>query len=232
MWTKDNLNEIVKTSTCKSDVLKKLNLRPFTGNYDTLKRYIKIYNIDISHFKRAIFVGHNFTNKIPLVDILIKDSKYTNRVALKERLYKEGVKKRECELCGQGEEWQGKHMSLILDHINGVNDDNRPENLRIVCPNCNGTLDTHCGKNTKDKRVKKIRPPKEIYRCKSCDKPLTMKSNLCLGCYNIQQRHNERPSYEQLSEDVRLLGFVNTGKKYNVTDNSIRKWIKFYKMHP
>jgi len=35
-------------------------------------------------------------------------------------------------------------MTLILDHINGVNNDNRLENLRIVCPNCNATLDTHC----------------------------------------------------------------------------------------
>lgn len=52
-------------------------------------------------------------------------------------------------MCGQGEEWNGKKMSLILDHINGVHNDNRLENLRIVCPNCNATLDTHCGKNNK-----------------------------------------------------------------------------------
>ena len=66
---------------------------------------------------------------------------------LKKRLYIEGLKKRECELCGQGEEWKGKKMSLILDHINGVHDDNRLINLRIVCPNCNATLETHAGKN-------------------------------------------------------------------------------------
>lgn len=52
-----------------------------------------------------------------------------------------------CEKCGQDENWYGEHMSLILDHINGVNDDHRLENLRIVCPNCNATLPTHCGKN-------------------------------------------------------------------------------------
>ena len=55
---------------------------------------------------------------------------------------------RVCELCGQGEEWRGRQMALILDHINGVADDNRLENLRIVCPNCAATLDTHCGGRT------------------------------------------------------------------------------------
>ena len=40
--------------------------------------------------------------------------------------------------------WTGKKMSLILDHINGKHNDNRIDNLRIVCPNCNATLETHC----------------------------------------------------------------------------------------
>jgi hypothetical protein len=50
----------------------------------------------------------------------------------------------------------GKKMSLILDHINGVNNDNRIENIRIVCPNCNATLDTHCGKIRVKKILKKV----------------------------------------------------------------------------
>lgn len=51
-----------------------------------------------------------------------------------------------CELCGQDEIWHGRRMSLILDHVNGVRDGNRIENLNIVCPNCAATLPTHCGK--------------------------------------------------------------------------------------
>jgi len=76
-------------------------------------------------------------------DILVENSTFS-RVHLKDRLFKEGLKLNICEMCGQNGEWMGKKMTLILDHINGVNNDNRLENLRIVCPNCNATLDTHC----------------------------------------------------------------------------------------
>ena len=82
---------------------------------------------------------------IALEDVLSAGSDL-QRGKLKQRLYNAGIKQRECELCGQGEEWHGRRMSLILDHINGIADDNRLENLQIVCPNCAATLDTHCGR--------------------------------------------------------------------------------------
>ena len=78
---------------------------------------------------------------------MIENSSYRSTDSLKKRLYKEGIKERVCEKCGQDENWKGEHISLILDHINGVNNDNRIENLRILCPNCNATLETHCKGN-------------------------------------------------------------------------------------
>lgn len=78
-------------------------------------------------------------------DFLKKDSKISSS-ALKNRLYLEGYKNRFCEICGQGETWNGKKMSLILDHIDGEHSNNELSNLRIVCPNCNATLETHCRK--------------------------------------------------------------------------------------
>lgn len=84
-----------------------------------------------------------------LQDVLVEGSSYS-RHSLKKRLYDAGLKQHSCERCGQGEIWLGDRMSLILDHINGVPDDNRLENLRILCPNCNATLDTHCGRKNQD----------------------------------------------------------------------------------
>jgi hypothetical protein len=58
-----------------------------------------------------------------------------------------------CAFYSQQLQWNGKPLKLILDHKNGVNSDNRPKNLRFLCPNCNSQLDTHGGRNKG--RVKK-----------------------------------------------------------------------------
>jgi hypothetical protein len=144
-----NLRNIISSSLTFREVLKKLELDTHGNNYKTIHKYINKYNIDISHFNPNLIRAnklHAF-NKIPTEKILVENSEYVNTNNLKNRLYKEELKERKCELCGQDENWCGKHMSLILDHINGINNDHRYENLRIVCPNCNATLPTHCGKN-------------------------------------------------------------------------------------
>lgn len=146
----ENFKIVIEKSINYSDVCRNLNISTYCGNRNTIKKYIKLYDLDISHFYTPKRVPGN---KILLSEVLVKDSTYGHTTDLKNRLYKEGLKKRECELCGQGEEWRGKKMSLILDHINGTHDDNRLENLRIVCPNCNATLKTHGGKNIKNSRI-------------------------------------------------------------------------------
>lgn len=50
-----------------------------------------------------------------------------------------------CDECGISE-WKGNSLSLHLDHINGINNDNRLDNLRFLCPNCHSQTDTYCGK--------------------------------------------------------------------------------------
>lgn len=68
---------------------------------------------------------------------------------LKKRLFKAGILKEECEECGIGNIYNDKPLVLHLDHKNGINNDHRLENLRILCPNCHSQTETYAGKNSK-----------------------------------------------------------------------------------
>ena len=72
--------------------------------------------------------------------------------SVKRYLFRYGHAERKCLLCGL-DEWMGKPMPLTLDHINGVHNDNRLENLRILCANCHSQTDTFCGKNKGNKQA-------------------------------------------------------------------------------
>jgi hypothetical protein len=145
-YLKENIEPLVLSSKNLTEILLKLNLCTTGNSRETLKKYIKKYNLSTTHFVTTI--ERNKINgkfkRIPINTILIENSQYKTTSHLKNRLYDEGLKERKCELCGQDENWHGKKMSLILDHINGINNDSRFENLRILCPNCNATLPTHC----------------------------------------------------------------------------------------
>jgi len=233
-YKKENLEPIILTSKNWTDVLRKLGMSIHGNSRTTLKKYAKRQNISIIHFEsreeRYLRVNKisGYMKRIPLNEILVSGSTYYTTNHLKERLYDEGLKERKCELCGQDENWNGMKISLILDHINGINNDNRIENLRIVCPNCNAGLPTHGGKNIKNRKQKKKKVKvKKKYYC-LCGKEISKNSTSCSDCNNIKRRTKIRPSKETLIQEVKEYGFSATGRKYGVSDNAIRKWIKFY----
>jgi len=68
---------------------------------------------------------------------------------VKKKILQQGLIEHRCNVCGIGPEWQGKPMPLILDHINGINNDNRLENLQFCCSNCESQLPTYKARNIK-----------------------------------------------------------------------------------
>lgn len=67
---------------------------------------------------------------------------------------------------------------------------------------------------------------KKEYLCKQCGAKCTWSKDRCEPCYRLDSRKVERPSLDQLEKDIKSLGYSGTGRKYGVSDNSIRKWIK------
>ena len=223
----------VEASRTLTDALRRLGMCPGGGNHATLRRYLERWSIPTDHFdpdaaRRFPRRGPN----LPLEVVLTENSTYS-RGTLKRRLYREGLKQRRCELCGQGEEWEGRRMSLILDHVNGVSRDNRLENLRIVCPNCAATLDTHCGRNGKTLAERECercgRPFMPAYGSQRfCSRYCGQRRKREQGVPNHSLRRVERPPLAQLFEETGELGFQATGRKYGVSGNAIRNWIRAY----
>lgn len=79
-------------------------------------------------------------------EIFIQHSTFA-RHALKRRLLEESLIVHKCAICKIPPVWQNKPMPLILDHINGDRLDNRLENLRFICSNCDTQLPTYKSKN-------------------------------------------------------------------------------------
>ena len=146
-YNKEILEKVVRESVSIAEVCRKMDIKPVGGNYKTIKKYIKLYELDDSHFTgQGWNSGENykhFGKVCSLEEILVENSTYTNTTNIKEKLYKEKLKKRKCEICGI-ENWNDKKLSFHLDHINGKNMDNRIENIRILCPNCHSQTDTYC----------------------------------------------------------------------------------------
>ena len=87
-------------------------------------------------------------------EILIEHSPYDHASRLRDRLIKDGLLVEECAICHLSNIWNGLPLTLQLDHINGVHDDNRLENLRLLCPNCHSQTETFGGKNLRQRRAK------------------------------------------------------------------------------
>lgn len=88
----------------------------------------------------------NMARRYPEDKIFIENCSYA-RHHVKKKILDNDLISYECKICGIKPIWNGKPMPLILDHINGICNDNRLENLRFVCSNCDSQLDTYKARN-------------------------------------------------------------------------------------
>lgn len=231
-YSVDDAREAVALSSNHTEVLRRLGLRPAGGNHRVLKEFLRAHGIGTQHFNPDVARGANFRDRAvrPLDEVLVEGSTYS-RAALKRRLFSAGLKERRCEMCGQGERWRGEVLALVLDHANGVPDDNRLENLRILCPNCNATLPTHCGRNNV------TRPMLSCARCGERFRARRRSQRYCSSYCGSRApkpgsrpdlRRVERPPYPELLAMISADGYEATGRRFGVSGSAVRKWRMAY----
>ena len=140
--------ELLKKSSTISEVLFKLGytVKGNSWGYSQVKRRMDDLNLDYSIFKgKSAVIKTGSLNNVRKEDILKENCKH-QRTVLRRYVIKNNLIPYKCAICGCTE-WQGKTLSLELDHINGINNDNRLENLRFLCPNCHSQTSTYGSRN-------------------------------------------------------------------------------------
>ena len=220
-YTPETVREIALNCTSMKQLAEQLGYSQNGGTSGkTISKYCEYYNISLEHFTN---LPKEIVKRNP-ENVFIKNST-ANQTTLRRWYEKGNYTEYKCSICGQEPFWNGKELTLTLDHINGDNRDDRIENLRWVCPNCDRQLDTFCSKNMNyDIRKNK----KIISYCKDCGKEISNGAVRCIECMGKSYRQQERPNPDKLKQILLEYNgnFSAVGKFYNVTDNSIRKWCK------
>jgi hypothetical protein len=142
----NELKKFLNESKSMREVLQKIGYNTNgSGGYLMIKNECKLRSISIPLY--SYFGSSDGINKkLDDNDVFCEDSTYS-RQHLKDRIIKNDLIEYKCFVCGNKGEWNGKKLSLQLEHKNGINNDNRLENISFLCPNCHSQTPTYAGKS-------------------------------------------------------------------------------------
>lgn len=213
-YTPEEIKNILKYSSSYKDFARKIGYSN-TPSGDTLKMLQKkLVNYDTSHFQESV------NKTLRTKENTFVENSTASQSSLRKLYFRGNYTPYLCSICGQKPIWNGKALTLVLDHINGVNNDDRLENLRWVCPNCNQQLETTGSRNPNRKIFAKK------YYCIDCGKEISkgQRYRECQAKSRIIPEDKMPVSREELKSLIRTKTFVDIGKQFGVSDNAIRKW--------
>jgi len=145
--TKTEMKKLLDESKSMREVILKLGLQPNgSSGYTHVKNKIVKLGLEIPKYN---YYGDGHSRRKYSNDEVFCEGSTLPRQKVKNRIIKEKLIEYKCSDCGNEGKYNGMPLSLHLDHINGINDDNRLENLRFLCPNCHSQTETYAGKANK-----------------------------------------------------------------------------------
>lgn len=220
-WSDEELRQAVEASKTLSQVCRILDLSPSGRQFQVLRSHMERLELRLINDRSTC----KFPSKKSLTEIMVENSSY-NTGHLRRRLILEGLLEERCNECGLGSKWNGKHLVLHLDHRNGIGRDHRLENLRLLCPNCHSQTNTYSGR----KKRKRNR------NCQDCGVKITPGCKRCRPCslkiarqFITNQPNVDWPSTKVLKQMVSQSSYVEVGRQLGVSDNAVRKRIKYHK---
>ena len=142
----EQLRAAVADSRSMRQVLSRLNVAPAGGNYDVLRKAIRHWQLDTSHFTGQAWNRSRVTGPKHPIDVYLSNEKPIQSSMLARRLLAEEIFPRRCYSCNRTH-WLDGAIPLELHHVNGDRSNNQLSNLRLLCPNCHALTPTYRGKN-------------------------------------------------------------------------------------
>jgi len=222
-----DLRNAVRGSRSVAGTIRLLGRASVGSNYRAVKREIARLKLDTSHWCGG---SPTACPRIYTAEMALVQNGPLPRHRLRQVILRENILPYDCGICGMTPEWNGRPLVLRLDHKNGERNDDRRENLRFLCPNCDSQTPTFCGRNKKGAGTglrSHVKRP-----CVTCNDKMTY-ARQCVSCAQ-RTRHLVEPqptkitwpTDDEIRQRVAASSYLAVARELGVSDNAIRKRLR------